>query len=97
MTEYQFSMPRHERQAVARGIARMQGLDPEASKAKNDGEWDGCLMWAGVILLAAQYVQQTGKRRYTLDELLAQCNPDAPMTPEEREWVDAPAVGREII
>ncbi len=32
-------------------------------------------------------------RRYTLAELIAQCNPDAPMTPEEREWVDAPAVG----
>ena len=97
MTEYQFSLPREERLAVARGIARMKGFDPDAIKDKNDGEWDGCLMWAGVILLAAQYVQQTGKRRYTLDELLAQCNPDAPMTPEDREWVDAPAVGRELI
>jgi len=37
------------------------------------------------------------RRRYTLAELLAQCNPDAPMTPEDREWVDAPAVGRELI
>ena len=34
---------------------------------------------------------------YTLDELLAQCDPDAPITDEEREWLDAPAVGGEII
>lgn len=37
------------------------------------------------------------RRRYTLAELIAQCNPDAPMTPEEREWVDAPAVGGSYI
>jgi hypothetical protein len=31
-----------------------------------------------------------------LDGLLAQCNPTAPISAEEREWLDAPAVGREI-
>ena len=61
MTEYQFSLPREERLAVARGIARMQGLDPEASKAKNDGKWDGCLMWAGVIILTKQYMEQSAR------------------------------------
>lgn len=35
--------------------------------------------------------------RYTLDELLSQCDPNAPITEEEREWLDAPPVGREII
>lgn len=34
--------------------------------------------------------------RYTLDQLLAGCNPDAPMTDEEKAWQDAPAMGREI-
>lgn len=34
--------------------------------------------------------------RYTLAELLAASDYSAPLTPEEREWVDAPAVGREI-
>lgn len=34
--------------------------------------------------------------KYTLDELLAGSNPDAPMTDEERAWHDAPPVGREI-
>ena len=33
--------------------------------------------------------------RYTLDELLAESVYSQPLPPEEREWVDAPAVGRE--
>ncbi len=35
--------------------------------------------------------------KYTLDELLAQCDLDAPWSEEEREWMDAPSVGNEII
>lgn len=34
---------------------------------------------------------------YTLDELLAECDPSAELTVREREWLDAPAVGREIL
>ena len=94
MTEYRFFIHHDEREAVARGIACMKGKDPSTI---GEADWSHYLMWAGVVILAGQYVQQTGKRRYTLDELIAQCNPDAPMTPEEREWVDAPAVGRELI
>ena len=33
--------------------------------------------------------------RYTLDELLAEASGQYPLPPEQREWVDAPAVGRE--
>jgi len=35
--------------------------------------------------------------RYTLDELLAQCNPNAPRGSKEREWLDAKPVGGELI
>jgi antitoxin ChpS len=35
------------------------------------------------------------KKRYTLAELLAQCNSSLPLTAEEREWLDTPAVGLE--
>ena len=35
--------------------------------------------------------------KYTLEELLAQCDPDAPWSEEEREWMDAPSVGNEIV
>jgi antitoxin ChpS len=34
--------------------------------------------------------------RYTLDELLAQCNADAPITAEERDWLDLKPVGDEL-
>ena len=35
--------------------------------------------------------------RYTLEELVAQCNPKKRLSREEREWLDAPAVGREAL
>jgi antitoxin ChpS len=37
------------------------------------------------------------RRKYKLQELLDQCDFSIPMSDEEREWIDAPAVGREII
>ncbi len=36
------------------------------------------------------------KRKYTLDELIAQCNRKAPMPKELADWQDSRAVGREI-
>ena len=42
-------------------------------------------------------VSKTRESKYTLDELLSQCDFSIPMTQEEREWLDAPAVGRELI
>ena len=35
--------------------------------------------------------------RYTLVELLAKCDFSQPLPPEDREWIDAPAVGRELL
>ena len=35
--------------------------------------------------------------RYTLDELLAQSDFSQPLTEEERAWIDAPAVGDELL
>ena len=35
------------------------------------------------------------KKRYKLSEFLAQCDPALPITAEEREWLDAGAVGLE--
>jgi antitoxin ChpS len=36
------------------------------------------------------------KPRYTLDELLAQCDAEAPVSDEDRSWIDLPPVGREL-
>lgn len=35
--------------------------------------------------------------RYSLEELLAQCDETAPAAPEERAWIDAPPVGHELL
>jgi len=35
--------------------------------------------------------------RYTLDELLAQCNPKAKRTRQEREWLDSKPRGAELL
>lgn len=37
------------------------------------------------------------RKRYTLDELLAQCDFAKRLSKQEREWLDAPRVGREEI
>lgn len=36
------------------------------------------------------------RTRHTLEELLAQCDPSAPRSEDERAWLDAPPVGREF-
>lgn len=35
--------------------------------------------------------------RYTLDELLAQCNAPAPMSAEDHAWLDSGPVGSELL
>jgi antitoxin ChpS len=42
-------------------------------------------------------VEPSLRPRYTIAELLAVSDYSQPQPPEEREWVDAPAVGREPI
>jgi antitoxin ChpS len=52
----------------------------------------------GLAVNAGRLVVEPQKRpRYTLDELLAKCDPKAPRRKEDREWLDAPPVGDEII
>jgi antitoxin ChpS len=42
-------------------------------------------------------VEPQQRPRYTLEDLLAASDYSQPLPPEEREWVDAPAVGRELL
>lgn len=37
------------------------------------------------------------KPHYSLPELLAQCDLNAPLSDEDRAWLDAPPVGREAL
>jgi antitoxin ChpS len=50
----------------------------------------------GITQMAAQEAP-LHKPHYTLEELLAQCDTDSPLSPEDRAWLDAPAVGREAL
>ena len=42
-------------------------------------------------------VEPKPRRRFTLDELLAKCNPRARRTKEEKEWIESRRVGGELI
>jgi len=42
-------------------------------------------------------VEPQPRRRYALDELLAQCDGTSELTPEEKEWLDAGPVGNELL
>ena len=37
------------------------------------------------------------KGRYTLAELVDQCDPNAPLSAEDRDWMNSQAVGREAL
>jgi len=51
----------------------------------------------GNTLLVNPVFESQSPLRYTLDELLVQSDYSQPLPPEEREWVDAPRAGRELI
>ena len=41
-------------------------------------------------------IQPQTKPKYTLDELLAQCDARAPLTKRDRTWIDLAPAGREL-
>ena len=47
----------------------------------------------------AEKEAQTGQKKghYSLAELMRQCDPQAPLSDEDRAWIDAPATGREAL
>jgi antitoxin ChpS len=52
----------------------------------------------GVAVDGGRLVVEAATRpRYTLEELLAASDYSQPLSAEEQEWVDAPAVGKEIL
>lgn len=65
----------------------------EELKLKSDSDVD--LSVKGGRLVIDPKVK--ARRRYTLDELLAQCRPSRRRTKEEQEWLSSRPVGRELI
>ncbi len=64
----------------------LEGLDLHANQQVGVSIADGRMI-----------VEPNPRPRYTLAELVAQCDFDQPMTEEDGAWLDAPAVGREEI
>ena len=46
--------------------------------------------------LLVKPVQPQTKPKYTLEELLSQCDPNAKMTEEDRVWLNLAPVGKEL-
>ena len=52
----------------------------------------------GLAVKSGRLVVEPQERpHYTLDELLAQCQPTAPRSKEDREWLETGAAGSELI
>ena len=51
----------------------------------------------GKLVYEAISAKRVRRSKYTLDELLAQCDFSQPYSEEEREWLDAEPVGRELL
>jgi len=52
----------------------------------------------GLAVEGGRLVMEPRQRpRYTLAELLAQCDPKAPHSKREREWLDSKPVGGELL
>ena len=50
-----------------------------------------------VINQGSLEVNPNSRPRYTLDDLLAQCDATAEISAEDREWLNAPSVGGELL
>ncbi|WP_108701019.1 antitoxin [Phytobacter sp. SCO41] len=42
-------------------------------------------------------IEPQKRPHYSLEELLAQCDPHAEISEEDRQWIDAPAAGKELL
>ena len=51
----------------------------------------------GLAVANGRLMVEPTRPRYTLDELLAQCDSKALMSVEDQAWLDAPAVGSELL
>ena len=74
----------------------MGSLSPSPERNVIPRKPDGSRADAGRCPVCECALEPAG-RRYTLDELLAQCDPKASRTKEEHEWLSDKAVGDELI
>lgn len=51
----------------------------------------------GIAIESGRLVVEPRRRRYSLDDLLAQCDSKAPKPKQEQEWLGNPPAGGELI
>jgi antitoxin component of MazEF toxin-antitoxin module len=80
-------------------IVQIELPDEQAATLKAKAAANGLTLEDWLQTLARQEAsrQNPRKGRYSLAELLAQCDATAPLSEEDRAWLDAPAVGREAL
>jgi hypothetical protein len=76
------------------GMRSIELSDEAISALQSQAAAQGMSLQAWFEQLAKQPAE---KPRYTLDELMQQCDLQAPMGDETRAWLDAPPVGREAL
>ncbi|WP_231948537.1 hypothetical protein [Acetobacter senegalensis] len=59
------------------------------------------ILFSGIFIVEKEEKSLSGKpsnpHGYTMDELLAVSDYSQPQPLDEREWIDAPAIGRELV
>lgn len=70
--------------AVPPAVLKTLGLQPDSEVGVTIDK--GCLI-----------VEPQKRPHYSLAELLAQCDPQVELSEEDREWIDGPAAGKEIL
>lgn len=71
--------------------------DDQAEALQAKAAAQGLTLEAWLQKLAGLQEQRTRKSRYSLSELVAQCDSSAPLSEEDEAWLDAPLAGREAI
>jgi antitoxin ChpS len=52
---------------------------------------------AEIDIIDGRLVIEPQKRRYTLEQLLALCDANTELNQEDQAWLDAPAIGNELL
>jgi hypothetical protein len=72
-----------------------QTIGPPLLSAKAAAQGMTLKSWIETMLAKPEAPRR--RRRYTAAELVQQCDPAAPLSDEDREWLNAPPVGRKVL
>ena len=89
---YPYLEPEDIDEALRYAVLRAEDETAELARHLRAGTTVGVLVDGGRLIVKPQ-----PRVRYTLDELLARCDPSAELTQEDHEWRDAKPIGSELL